>query len=75
MSLELEDEPVFIKQVPLHPRGRLKKRVRELEDETRFINHVPSHPRDKLKCAVVALNERLDELKFIKQKPVILKIG
>ena len=64
------DEFVFIKQVLLHPRDRLKKRVRELEDEIRFVKHVPSHPRDRLKRAVAALNERLDELQFIKQKPL-----
>ena len=41
---------MFIKQVPVHLRARLKKldKLRKT-DEIKFIKQVPAHPRDRLK--------------------------
>ena len=48
------EDVTFIKQVPLHPRERMKRRkkvkteITSPEDVT-FVKQVPVHPRDKLK--------------------------
>ena len=48
------EDVTFIKQMPLHPRERMKRRkkvkteITSPEDVT-FVKQVPVHPRDKLK--------------------------
>ena len=43
-----EDGIVFVKQVPLHPRDRLKK-LAAADQKVEFLKQVPVHPRDRLK--------------------------
>ena len=68
---------MFIKQVLVHLRGRLKKldKLRKA-DEIKFIKQVPAHPRDRLKRKrkrkLVNYNElskksKNDDVVFIKQ--------
>ena len=38
------DDAVFIKQVPVHPKNRMKK-LAALNDKVEFIKQVPLHPR------------------------------
>ena len=45
-----DNDIVVIKQVPVHPRDRLKK-LAAAEDKVEFIKQVPVHPRDRLKRA------------------------
>ena len=52
----------FIKQVPLHPRERLKRNLAAKLKKVR----APLHPRERLKQKVAKLE---DELKFIKVVP------
>ena len=70
-------EVEFIKQVPLRPREKLKRKIKaelnnysELSKKSKnditFIRQVPTHPRDRLK-KLAAINEKV---KFIKQVPV-----
>lgn len=45
---------MFVKTVPSHPRGRLKrqrlaKQKKSDNDDVVFMKKVPSHPRDRLK--------------------------
>ena len=42
------DDIVFIKQVPVHPRDRLKK-LAAAEEKVEFVKQVLVHPRDRLK--------------------------
>ena len=73
-------EAEFVKQVPLHPRERLKKpRKAELnnysqlskksKNDITFIRQVPMYPRNRLK-KLVAIKEKV---KFIKRVPVHLR--
>ena len=39
------DNVVFIKQVPLHPRDRFRK-LAAAEEKVEFIKQIPVHPRD-----------------------------
>ena len=41
------NEVTFIKQVPVHPRNRMKK-IAALDKKVHFITQVPSHPHDRL---------------------------
>ena len=43
-----EDGIVFVKQVPVHPRDRLKK-LAAADQKVEFLKQVPVHPRDRLK--------------------------
>ena len=45
-----DDDIVFIKQVPVHPRDRLKK-LADIDEKVEFIKQVPVHPRDRLRRA------------------------
>ena len=38
----------FLKQVPVHPRERLRKKIKE-EKDIEFLKQVPVHPRDRLR--------------------------
>ena len=60
------DDIVFIKQVPVHSRDRLKKLV-AVEEKVEFIKQVPVHPRDRLKRAT---KQQQKEAEFIKQVPL-----
>ena len=42
------DKVEFIKQVPLHPRERLKRATKK-QNEVRFIKQVPVHPQGRIK--------------------------
>ena len=42
------NEVTFIKQVPVHPRNRMKK-LAALDEKVPFIKQVLSHPHDRLK--------------------------
>ena len=46
-----EDKVEFLKQIPVHPRGRLKRATKEQQEEVEFIKKVSVHPRDRLKKA------------------------
>ena len=61
-----DDDIVFIKQVPVHSRDRLKKLV-AVEEKVEFIKQVPVHPRDRLKRAT---KQQQKEVEFIKQVPL-----
>ena len=43
-----EDGIVIVKQVPVHPRDRLKK-LAAADQKVEFLKQVPVHPRDRLK--------------------------
>ena len=60
-----DDDIVFIRQVPVHPRDRIKK-LTTAKEKVEFIKQVPVHPRDRLK-KLVAAEEKAE---FIKQVPV-----
>lgn len=45
---ENNNEVIFIKQVPVPPRNRMKK-LAALDEKVHFIIQVPSHPHDRLK--------------------------
>ena len=57
---EKDDDAVFVKQVPLHPRDRLKQLTKD--DDVVFVKQVPLHPRDRLKELT-----KDDDVVFIKQ--------
>ena len=68
---------MFIKQVPVHLRARLKKldKLRKI-DEIKFIKQVPAHPRDRLKrkrkrelvnYKELSKKSKNDDVVFIKQ--------
>ena len=59
------DDIVFIKQVPVHPRDRLKT-LAASEEKVEFIKQVPVHSRDRLKKLATAA----EKVEFIKQVPV-----
>ena len=42
------DDVVFMKQAPMHPRDKLKKKKTQ-DDYIHFLKQVPLHPRDRLK--------------------------
>ena len=46
-----EDKVEFLKQIPVHPRNRLRKATKEQQEEVEFIKKVSVHPRDRLKKA------------------------
>ena len=52
----------FVKQVPSHPRDRLKRTSRK--PDFQFIKQIPIHPRDRLERMV-----KDKEVKFVKQVP------
>ena len=60
-----DDDIVFIKQVPVHPRDRLKK-LASAKEKVELIKQVPVHPRDRLKRAA----RQQKEVEFIKQVPL-----
>ena len=76
-KLRKTDEVKFIKQLPIHPRDKLKRKRKEELDNYRdlskksrndafvFIKQVPIHPRDRLR----KLEPNEEKLKFIKQVP------
>ena len=39
------DDVVFMKQVPIHPRD-WKKKLEAIDEKVKFIKQVPVHPRD-----------------------------
>ena len=41
-----DNDVVFLKQVPAHPRDRL---ARKTKDDVKFVKQVPLHPRERLK--------------------------
>ena len=51
------DGVTLIKQVPVHPRRRLKK-LAARNDKVEFLKQVPSHPRDRLKRTVKSLKQQ-----------------
>ena len=61
-----DDKIVFIKQVPVHPRDRLKK-LAAAEEKIEFLKHVPVHLRDRLKRAI---KQQQKEVQFTKQFPL-----
>ena len=60
-----DDDIVFIKQVPVHPRDRFKK-LAAAKEKVELIKQVPVHPRDRLKRAA----RQQKEVEFIKQVPL-----
>ena len=58
-----DDDIVFIKQVLVHPRDRLKK-LAATEEKVEFMKQVPVYPRDRLKKLTS------EKVEFIKQVPV-----
>ena len=41
-----DNDVVILKQVPVHPRGRL---ARKTKNDVKFVKQVPLHPRERLK--------------------------
>lgn len=64
----------FIKQEPVHPRYRMKRKVKlEPHDGVTFIKQVPMHPRDRMKRKRKIKLESYDQLaKKIKYQMLIL---
>ena len=62
----MEDDIIFIKQVPVYPRDllpRVTQRTNNIEDKVIFVNQVPVHPRDRLKKKAKTLKHPRDRLK------------
>ena len=65
-------EVEFVKQTPMHPRGRLKRSSKnklihnENETEIESVKQIPMHPRDRLKrnTRKISIN---DDVKYIGQ--------
>ena len=81
-SKSRNNDIMFIKQIPMHPRGRLKKlnKLRKT-DEVKFIKQLSLHPRDRLKRKGKEELDNYNELSkrktsknyataFIKQVPI-----
>ena len=64
----------FIKQEPVHPRYRMKRKVKlEPHDGVTFMKQVPMHPRDRMKRKRKIKLESYDQLaKKIKYQMLIL---
>ena len=80
---KIEDDVVFLKQSPLHPRGRLRKKLIKSEEnepvEVEFVKQVLVHPRDRLKrkrkgelinYSELSNRSKSDGVTLIKQVPV-----
>ena len=46
ISKKTDNDVVFLKQVPVHPRDRL---ARKTKNDVKFVKQVPLHPRERLK--------------------------
>ena len=70
----------FIKQEPVHPRYRMKRKVKlEPHDGVTFIKQVPMHPRDRMKRKrkiklesydQLAKKNKISDVNFVKQVPL-----
>ena len=67
---------MFVKTVPSHPRGRLKRKLKRQRlakqkksdnDDVVFMKKVPSHPRDRLKRKRKHKND--NDVLFVKKVP------
>ena len=56
------DDVVFIKQVPIHPRN--SSNLAAIDEKVKFIKQVSVHPRDSLKKADKRLKQPNDRLKI-----------
>ena len=75
-SKKPDDDVVFLKQVPVHPRDRL---ARKTKGDVKFVKQVPFHPRERLKrkikstiehCSGLTKKSKDDDVTFIKQVPL-----
>ena len=77
LNTDHNDDVVFIKQVPVHPKNRMKKLAAQ-NDKVEFIKQVPLHPRLCLKRKATLNNYKLlnknksksdrdDDVPFIKK--------
>ena len=74
-----QDEVAFIKQVPRHPRDRMKQKIyikTELtpiitpNTDVVFVKQIPQHPKDRMKRKLIKKERNeLDKLSFVKQVP------
>ena len=74
-----QDEVIFIKQVPRHPRDRMKQKIYIKTELTRiitpttdvvFVKQIPQHPKDRMKRKLIKKERNeLDKLSFVKQVP------
>ena len=71
-SKNLDDDVVFLKQVPVHPRDRL---ARKIKDDVNFLKQVALHPRERLKrkrkitlenYSGLTIKSKDDDVSFIK---------
>ena len=46
ISKKTDNDVVFLKQVPVHPRDRL---ARKTKNDVKFVKQVPLHPRERPK--------------------------
>ena len=63
---DMEDNVIFIKQVPVHPRDQLARATQKknnIEDNVVFVKQVPVHPKDRLKKKTKTLKHPRDRLK------------
>ena len=61
---DMEDDVIFIKQVPVHPRDRLARATPpKKKNEVTFMKQVPFHPRYRLKKKTEILKHPRDRLK------------
>ena len=81
LNKDNNDDVVFIKQVPVHPKNRMKKLASQ-NDKVEFMKQVPLHPRLCLKRKATLNNYRLlnknksksdhdDDVAFIKKVPLL----
>ena len=71
ISKETDDDVVFLKQVPVHPRDRL---ARKTKDDIKFVKQVSLHPGERLKRKIKLDNyshlnkkSKNDDVTFIRQ--------
>ena len=59
-----DDDVIFVKQVPLHPRERLARETRKQKnDDLIFVRQVPLHPRERLKRKTKRLTHLRERMK------------
>ena len=61
---------IFIKTVPLHPKDRLARAIKQQKEkeEVKSIKQVPPHPKQRLKRATKKLQDPRDKMKNREQQ-------
>ena len=62
-----DDDVIFVKQVPVHPRDRLACTTKNKDDDVIFVKQVPVHWQDRLARTT---KNKDDDVIFVKQVPI-----